>query len=150
MEHPGARSSKGSTSCAGCHQDLGTGVQIRFANTSICDSCILIDFLSPFCCEDSRSTLDFLCAHHQPWYLHGNINRRGLLETWGWQYPVESECQTSLPMAAQTPAHLKVRSLLTWSLSEALFLLGKTLCCSPSMGRGSPPHPVPLSHATAP
>lgn len=58
--------------------------------------------------------------------------------------------ETSLPIAAQTPVHLKVKSLLIWSLSEALFLLGKTLSYSPSMGSGSPPHPVPLSRAAVP
>ena len=74
---------------------------------------------------------------------------------------LRDECQApkvgweaaSLPMAPQTPAHLKVRPLLTWSLSEALFLLGKMLSCSPSMGRvgrGPPRHPVPLPRATCP
>lgn len=145
-------------SCAGCHKDLGAGVQIWFVSTSSCDSCVLLDFFTSFCCEESRSTLISSMpipspgTHMErsvpvaPWRLGAVSTLWGQAPTAGWE-------AASSPMAAPTSAHREVRPLLTWRLSEALFLLGKTLSSCPStgrVGRGPSPHPVSLPRATCP
>lgn len=42
-----------------------------------------MDFLGSFCCEESRSTLGFLCAHHQQWYSHGKVSAHGNCQYYG-------------------------------------------------------------------
>lgn len=97
-------------SCAGCHKDLGAGVQIWFVSTSSCDSCVRLDFFS-FCCEESRSILGFLHAHPQPWYSHGKVSPHGPLETWGCRHPMVPSTQSGMGSSFLTHGSPKLCTL---------------------------------------